>query len=198
MLDDGLFCMSTIERHHCSNLRQTRKTPSRAYTFYILYKGRYFLYGADICLMFTVTLLMLFSFKRCPDYSRLFLGIYYLIFTLAEIANSVLSISSHNIADNFIPLMPVYTAVSYVILIISMLYPIEILRPNWFKLKHFVITLIPWFIILVLLYGWQGDKIRVLNSTEDVFTYIYEPNVWLRVLLSMLFLPFAFLSFICQ
>ena len=149
------------------------------------------LYGADVSLMLSVAILMLFKQKEHKDRSRLFFGLFCLLFALAVSANVTHTILMPHKAYNFIPLLPEYTVVSYLIMLLDLLYPIELMRPNWLKWKHVGIMLIPWAFFTITLYCWQGNHIRMLLKPIDILTYINEPNVWLRVILTLLFLPHA-------
>lgn len=149
------------------------------------------LYGVDVSLMFAAGMFMLLRRNEHRDRSRLFFGLFCLFFALAVSANVSHTIFMPHKAYNFIPLLPEYTIVSYLIMLLDLLYPIELMRPNWIKWKHVGIMLFPWAFFTITLYCWQGNHIRMLLKPIDILTYINEPNVWLRVILTLLFLPHA-------
>lgn len=149
------------------------------------------LYGADVCILLSTAILLLLKQKEHKDRSRLFFSLFCLFFALAIMANIIHTIQMPHMAYNFIPLLPKYTVISYLVMLLDLLYPIELMRPNWLKWKHVAIMLLPWTFFTLTLYCWQGDHIRMLFKPMDIITYIDEPNVWLRVILTLLFLPHA-------
>lgn len=70
------------------------------------------------------------------------------------------------------------------------LYPIEVIHPGWLNLKRGMLMLLPW-VALVLLPWLSGMEFRDLTSFCEVLQYIAEPNVWFRLIIIFMVLPYV-------
>ncbi|MEG1998464.1 MAG: hypothetical protein RR015_00430, partial [Bacteroidales bacterium] len=74
------------------------------------------------------------------------------------------------------------------------LYPIEVMRPRWLNIKHTLLLLSP-FILLVVGIAIVKPHFRTLSSFSDIIQYSGEPNVLFRILIMSVFIPFSFLLY---
>lgn len=75
-----------------------------------------------------------------------------------------------------------------------LLYLLEVISPGWLTWRKIVLLCSPWFLWNVCLLV-PGLHFRELDTIEDVFRYIGEANVWLRLLFVLLMLPYSALIF---
>lgn len=75
-------------------------------------------------------------------------------------------------------------------IIILYLYPIEVINPGWLNLKRGALMLLPW-VIVILIPLLSGMQFRELTSFGEILQYITEPNVWFRLIIILLVIPYA-------
>lgn len=80
-------------------------------------------------------------------------------------------------------------------IIILYSYPIEVINPRWLNLKRGVLMLLPWMMVAVITLLMKHE-FRVLTSFNEMLRYISEPNVWFRLIIILLVIPYAVLIYV--
>lgn len=75
-------------------------------------------------------------------------------------------------------------------IIVLYLYPIEVIHSQWLNLKRGILMLLPW-VAVVLLPWFSGMEFREITSFREVLQYIAEPNVWFRLIIFFMVLPYV-------
>ena len=75
-----------------------------------------------------------------------------------------------------------------------LLYIVEVINPGWLTRRRIGMLFIPLFCWIGLWLA-PGLHFREMDSYQDVFQYIGEFNVWVRVLFVLLVLPYSFLIY---
>lgn len=150
------------------------------------------LFALHMLLQTVAGCIMLAKHRQQNDRSRLFIAISFLTSAVATVGAVAAELWHPNYADGLLLLDPMIIFAGFVIFFLLLLYPVEMLRPNWLNAKRTVIMLLPWLIPTVILAVWWSQfSIRPLHTLDEVVRYIGEPNVWLRVLLMFIYVPYG-------
>ena len=135
--------------------------------------------------------------REVADRSRIILLLFILIGL--PLVGKVVMLMVKGLNTRFVEVLPVTSTMSSPLAIMLMLlYAIEVMRPNWLKLRHLLLLSLPFEIIFVLSILFV-EQFTSLHSFADVWQHIGEPNVMLRMLfvtmalllcLSLLRLPY--------
>lgn len=134
--------------------------------------------------------------KKRHDYSCLLFCVYASTIALGMVIRLIRAFLLSSMERNFVQLHPVDTIMGYPVILMITLYCIELIHPRWINRRRLLLLLAPWALLTVLLFIWQGDQIRTLHTSQEVFLYLHEPNVWIRFLLTLLLLPCGIWLFI--
>ena len=79
-----------------------------------------------------------------------------------------------------------------------MFYCVELLRPHWLNAKRIFYIMLPWLLLVVaLIIGAVYDKqILVIHTIEQLCENLFQPDVFIRLLLVLLFVPYAIWLFV--
>ena len=101
------------------------------------------------------------------------------------------------ILDAFEMLQPLYLIPGFLIFFTLFAYLIEMVRPHWLNLKRTTLLMLPWYIVVLTFFVVATiSDVRVLYSLTELREYIAEPNVWIRLLMCVLFIPYVFVLFL--
>ena len=143
--------------------------------------------GIFICLQSSF---ILFSLrKKHHDNTCLLFCLYISTVNICLITRLILTFLTPTIEKSFVQLPPLDTVITYPAILMLTLYVIELIHPRWANWRRTLLLLSPWGLLTILLFVWQGDQIRTLHTCREVFHYLYEPNVWIRFLLTLMLLP---------
>ncbi|MDD2953683.1 MAG: hypothetical protein PHC95_11045 [Parabacteroides sp.] len=89
------------------------------------------------------------------------------------------------------PITPLITGFYSVILIL--VYPVEVVSPLWLNLKRLVWLFSPALLATTLIIFMElfGFEFRRINTFDEFGKFLYEPNVWLRVLITIAIIVYA-------
>lgn len=156
------------------------------------------LFGIHILVQSFAAAVMFAGHRKQNDRSRLFIALFFLTSAVAALGEVVVALWDPDYASGFLLLDPKIILCGFVIFFLLLLYPVEVLRPNWLNGKRVLLMLSPWIVLAVTLIVWQYLNVRLLHSVQDVFAYIGEPNVWLRVLLTFIYIPYGIWLLVMQ
>lgn len=80
-------------------------------------------------------------------------------------------------------------------IIILYMYPIEVINPGWLNPKRGALMLLPW-VIVILIPLLSGMQFRELTSLSEILQYITEPNIWFRLIIILMVIPYAVLIYV--
>ncbi|MEE0950616.1 MAG: helix-turn-helix domain-containing protein [Paludibacteraceae bacterium] len=86
----------------------------------------------------------------------------------------------------------------FLIFALLMFYCVELLRPHWLNAKRIFYIMLPWLLLVVaLIIGAVYDKqILVIHTIEQLCENLFQPDVFIRLLLVLLFVPYAIWLFV--
>lgn len=135
--------------------------------------------------------------RDVADRSRIILLLFILLGL--PLVGKVVMLMMKGLNTRFVEVLPVTPTMSSPLAVMLMLlYPIEVMRPNWLKWRHFLLFFLLFAFIFLLSILFMG-QFTSLHSFADVWLHIGEPNVMLRMLfiamtlllcLSLLRLPY--------
>ncbi len=134
--------------------------------------------------------LMFAKHRQQPDRSRLFIAMFFLLSALSGVWIFVDKLTGHELVGGTI--MDVdYVILGFVIYFLLLLYPIEVLRPQWMTLRRTLKLLAPWLFLVLCLVSVHGYSRVELYSASEILPNIGSTDVFLRVLLSLIFIPYG-------
>ncbi|NDV83803.1 AraC family transcriptional regulator [Bacteroides sp. 51] len=74
------------------------------------------------------------------------------------------------------------------------LYPIEAISPGWLTWKRIILLFLPWVFITLLLVVLP-IQFRTLSSFGEIWEYVGEFNVWFRLFILLIIVPYSFMLF---
>lgn len=86
----------------------------------------------------------------------------------------------------------------FLIFALLMFYCVELLRPHWLNAKRIFYIMLPWLLLLVALIigAVYGKQILVIHTIEQLGENLFQPDVFIRLLLVLLFVPYAIWLFV--
>lgn len=128
--------------------------------------------------------------RRQPDRSRLFIAIFFLLSALSAVCIFAERITGHEYVGGTIMDMD-YVILGFVVYFLLLLYPIEVLRPHWMTWRRSLKLLSPWAFLVLCLVAVNIFKPLELYSASEILPNIGSTDVFLRVLLSLIFIPYG-------
>lgn len=86
----------------------------------------------------------------------------------------------------------------FLIFSLLMFYCVELLRPHWLNAKRIFYIMLPWLLLVVALIigAVYGKQILVIYTIEQLGENLFQPDVLIRLLLVLLFVPYAIWLFV--
>lgn len=86
----------------------------------------------------------------------------------------------------------------FLIFALLMFYCVELLRPHWLNAKRIFYIMLPWLLLVVALIigAVYGKQILVIYTIEQLCENLFQPDVFIRLLLVLLFVPYAIWLFV--
>ncbi|MGN1211042.1 MAG: helix-turn-helix domain-containing protein [Candidatus Cryptobacteroides sp.] len=137
-------------------------------------------------------ILMLKKRRQQNDRSRLLIAVFFFFTAFSTILRLVLAHPAISPNPGEPSLMRVSTIVfGFVVFFLLLLYPLELLRPNWLNIKRAMVIMSPWLFLVLLLAAAAPFGILHISSTEEIISNIGRTDVFLRVALSLIFVPYG-------
>lgn len=148
--------------------------------------------AACACVVFFTAIVLLLRRKEHSDRSRIFFGIYTLITGTFMFRKLWQAIFVTNTPPSFHQSLDTSVSIAYyLVVVLFLLYVIELKRPNWLRWRHVGLMLAPWAVLTSIFLLWCGDNITILRNHTEVLENIGKPDVWMRLILNLLAVPFA-------
>ena len=155
-----------------------------------------FLHSADYILELVVAILFLTTSRLQSDRGRLFMGMFLLLSVTASVANISYVLYSSTSEGNEL-LSMVSSVCSFPVFFMLTLYLVECQHPNEYDLKKIFKVLTPWLVVAVptVMVGLVGGETHIYN-VEDYMKNISKPDVILRTLSLLVYLPYGLWCFL--
>ena len=134
--------------------------------------------------------LMLSQRRRHRDRSRLLIAIFFLLTAVVVAVTMGLMLSGRYVkGDHILGTGAILTG--FALFFLLLLYPLEVLRPNWINPRRLLALISPWLFFTLLLLALLPFGQTELHSPAEILPNIYHSDVLLRVLLSLIFIPYG-------
>lgn len=155
-----------------------------------------FLHSADYVLELVVAILFLTTSRLQSDRGRLFMGMFLLLSVTASVANISYVLYSSTSEGNEL-LSMVSSVCSFPVFFMLTLYLVECQHPNEYDLKKIFKVLTPWLVVAVptVMVCLIGGETHIYNA-EDYMENISKPDVILRTLSLLVYLPYGLWCFL--
>lgn len=150
------------------------------------------LHSADYLLELLAAVLLFIYRKKQPDRSRFFLSAFFMASLVGSIIGSALRIVNPMDQTDSSPLLdPIQVLVGFPIFFLLLLYLAECMRPYYMNGRRILIALTPW--LLCCITTWIIGRIGMtpLHSLADIGNHTNQADVWIRLAMLMLYLPFG-------
>ncbi len=149
------------------------------------------LFGVHVVIQAAAACIMFAKHRQQNDRSRLFIALFFAASAVASVGEIIIALWAPQYSGGFLLLDPMIILCGFAVFFLLLLYPVEVLRPKWLNTRRIVVMLLPWLILSAALLIGEHFAVRPLHSLNDVATYIHEPNVWLRILLTFIYIPYG-------
>lgn len=154
--------------------------------------ARYILYALFIVVEMTAAGLMFARRRQQPDRSRIFIAIFFFLSALSAVVGTVSRVMHANLFVSGEVMAPVSIILGFLTYFLLLLYPIEVMRPRWLNAGRGGVILAPWlFFLLCLIALMPLEGVRSLHSLSETLRNIGYTDVYLRVVLSLIFIPYG-------
>lgn len=155
-----------------------------------------FLHSADYILELVVAILFLTTSRLQSDRGRLFMGMFLLLSVTVSVANISYVLYSSTSEGNEL-LSMVSSVCSFPVFFMLILYLVECQHPNEYDLKKIFKVLTPWLVVAVptVMVCLIGGETHIYNA-EDYMENISNPDVILRTLSLLVYLPYGLWCFL--
>lgn len=137
--------------------------------------------------------IMLRNRDKADDRARKCITVFFITSAIASLVEIILVIVN--------PLGPnVYRLIDtkvilcgFLIFALLMFYCVELLRPHWLNAKRIFYIMLPWLLLVVALIisAVYEKQILVIHTIEQLSENLFQPDVFIRLLLVLLFVPYA-------
>lgn len=131
--------------------------------------------------------------RKSGDRARRYLSYFCLFGSLCFFVRIIQNYGGIPVASTVLPILNLEGGLFTIILLY--LYPIEVISPGWLTLKRILLMSAPWLII-VSTKLIAPIAFRELHTFSEVLQYIDEPNVWFRLLILLVILPYVVMIFV--
>ncbi|MGN0189846.1 MAG: helix-turn-helix domain-containing protein [Candidatus Cryptobacteroides sp.] len=139
----------------------------------------------------TAGIFMIREYLRHKDRSRLILAIFFIFSTFGAAMKMLLAGQGVSDTGERPLLKPSTIFIGFSIFFFLTLYPIEVMKPNWLNVKRVLLILSPYLIFTGMYAIVAASGTHYLYSTYDILQNIDKSEVFLRLVLSLLFIPYG-------
>lgn len=134
--------------------------------------------------------LMLCKRRQHRDRSRLLISVFFLLTSVVIACTVALMLSGRYVKGEHI-LGTGAILIGFAIFFLLLLYPLEVLRPNWLNARRLLALLLPWLMFAVILVALAPFGYTQLHYPSEILENITRSDVLLRVILALIFIPYG-------
>ena len=126
------------------------------------------------------------------DHSRVFFGAFALISSYALLQKMFFIFKEVDMQDYYyvLPLRELFFG--QICRYVFTLYPLEVARPNWLKMRRMAIIVMPWVIYMAIYFICFGFQATPLRTFDDLLQNLDKPDVVMRIGMLLFMLPIEF------
>lgn len=152
-----------------------------------------FFLGVHVIVEAVAACIMLKNRDKLNDRARKCITIFFIASAIASMFE-IIMVVTNPLEPNVYRLIDTKVILSgFLIFALLMFYCVELLRPHWLNAKRIFYIMLPWLLLVVaLIIGTLYDKqIIVIHTIEQLGENLFQPDVFIRLLLVLLFVPYA-------
>jgi AraC-like DNA-binding protein len=132
------------------------------------------------------------------DRARKYITAFFITSSVASLAEIIMVIATPLEPNAYRLIDTQVILCGFLIFALLMFYCVELLRPHWLNAKRIFYIMLPWLLLVVaLIIGAVYDKqILVIHTIEQLCENLFQPDVFIRLLLVLLFVPYAIWLFV--
>ncbi len=138
-----------------------------------------------------VCALLLWSQRAQGERSRSILAVTWVFIAVLYILRAIMLYDDKEPYLGIMPIVPLI--MGFYSVVILLIYPVEVVSPRWLNLKRLFWIFSPVLLAtaLILVMRIFGFEFRKINTFAEFGTLFYEPNVWIRVPISIAIFVYA-------
>ena len=142
--------------------------------------------------------IMLKKRDKSDDGARKCISVFFITSAIASLVEIILVIVNPLGPNVYRLIDPKIILCGFLIFALLMFYCVELLRPHWLNAKRVFYIMLPWLLLVVaLIISAVSDKqILVIHTIEQLSENLFQPAVFIRLLLVLLFVPYAIWLFV--
>ena len=142
--------------------------------------------------------IMLKKRDKSDDGARKCISVFFITSAIASLVEIILVIVNPLGPNVYRLIDPKIILCGFLIFALLMFYCVELLRPHWLNTKRVFYIMLPWLLLVVaLIISAVYDKqILVIHTIEQLSENLFQPDVFIRLLLVLLFVPYAIWLFV--
>ena len=142
--------------------------------------------------------IMLKKRDKSDDRARKYISVFFITSAIASLVEIILVIVNPLGPNVYRLIDPKIILCGFLIFALLMFYCVELLRPHWLNTKRVFYIMLPWLLLVVaLIISAVYDKqILVIHTIEQLSENLFQPDVFIRLLLVLLFVPYAIWLFV--
>jgi AraC-like DNA-binding protein len=132
------------------------------------------------------------------DRARKYITAFFITSSVASLAEIIMVIATPLEPNAYRLIDTQVILCGFLIFALLMFYCVELLRPHWLNAKRIFYIMLPWLLLVVaLIIGAVYDKqILVIHTIEQLCENLFQPDVFIRLILVLLFVPYAIWLFV--
>lgn len=148
--------------------------------------------GVHVFVQLTAAVLIYIKRHEPNDRSWKYIFVFFTASSVASMGEILITMGRTAMLDTYKLMNPYIIIPGFVIFSLLMFYLIECMSPHWCTLKRITLICLPWLLLVGIFSAdvmWNG--MTVLYRINDIAEHKGEFDVWVRLALSLLFIPYA-------
>lgn len=142
--------------------------------------------------------IMLKNRDKLNDRARKYITVFFITSSVSSLVEIIMVISTPLEPNAYRLIDTKVILCGFLIFALLMFYCVELLRPQWLNAKRVFYIMLPWLLLVVsLIISAVYDKqILIIHTIEQLGENLFQPDVFIRMLLVLLFVPYAIWLFV--
>lgn len=148
--------------------------------------------GVHVFVQLTAAVLIYIKRHEPNDRSWKYIFVFFTASSVASMGEILITMGRTAMLDAYKLMNPYIIIPGFVIFSLLMFYLIERMSPHWCTLKRITLICLPWLLLVgILSADVMLNGMTVLYRINDIAENKGEFDVWVRLALSLLFIPYA-------
>lgn len=145
-----------------------------------------------ICAFFAAGIILWLR-RKWSDRARTYLAVICLFCGCSLLLRLIMASAGRPVSSSVLPIGNLIVGLP--VITILYLYPIEVIHPGWLTFKRGMLMFAPWLVFLLIRIA-SPMEFRELSSFGEISRFAGEANVWFRLFILSLFVPYTGLMYV--